>query len=88
VRKLWKRAAERITRRKPMARTWNSGQCSYLTERTGVVYEGERNNCLEACRHRSADELVSGWVPSSAGMSSLGRIVGYDGEVKKILCIA
>jgi hypothetical protein len=27
-------------------------QYPYLTERIGVAYEGERNNCLEACRHR------------------------------------
>jgi len=57
-----------------MARTWNSGQCSYLTERTGVAYEGERNNCLEACRHSSTNELVSGWGAFRVlfGMRSVG----------------
>jgi hypothetical protein len=50
-----------------MARTWNSGQYPYLTERTGIAYEGERNNCLEACRHRK-----HGWVGQWLGAFRMG----------------
>ena len=27
------------------------------------AYEGERYDCLEACRHCSAEESISGWMP-------------------------
>lgn len=66
VRKLWNNAADNMTSRKPIARTW-----SKLAFRTCIAcrssYEWERNDGLESCCH-----LHHGSIPSQ--MLEVGRV--------------